>query len=522
LAGVAAAGKTEVYCRVIEDSLKQGRSALVLVPEVGLAEQMYELLKERFGSEVLFWHGDKTPKERWDDWIQVQKGKFSIVVGPRSAILAPLKNIGVVIVDEEQDSAFKEDRKPRFHVRDVAEKRAEQNSALLLLGSATPSMETMYKVEEGRFQLIDLRHRAVASSAPHVHVVDMKTEKKFFLSTPLEKALEERLKNHEQTILLLNRRGFFRSLRCEDCGWFSKCSTCGLPLVLHSESKKTAPFSPATKKNKPNFPEGAWRCHMCGQKENPPISCPNCGSKKIKGSGSGTQRAAEEIQKRFPWARVLRWDRDSAAKKGKHFEFFKKFKSEEFDILIGTQLVAHGFNFPSVTLVGVMNSDVGLQIPDFRASEKTFQILTQVAGRSGRDIVSGDVYFQTRHADHYAIQSAVKMDFREFSKLEIPFRQELGYPPFTHIVVVRTTGLKKKDAENMTRLTDWAEQAFPEKIRVLGPLQVQHGIPRGQSKFQCVLKIPNELFALFLEEFYKWLPKNSGSFWLDVDPESLN
>jgi primosomal protein N' (replication factor Y) len=464
-----------------------------------LAIQTYHVLAQACGeNHVILWHSDISEKERLEHWWRIKRGEVSIVVGARSAVLTPVPNLGVVIVDEEQDSTYKEERKPRFHAREVAIHLAETNGALAMMGSATPSVDMMHRVNTGEITLVELQERAVKASRPHIDIVDLKKEKfKGALSLPLHKALEDRLKLHQKSILFLNRRGFFRYLRCPVCSWVARCPNCDIALG----HRKTKPLS----------------CHYCAYQSNAPKNCPVCKHDKLFAGGYGTERLEAEVQEKFPWAHILRWDKDSAAKRGQHEKIFQQFSAGEVDILVGTQMVAQGFNFPGVTLVGVIDADVPLYAADFRAAEHAFQWITQVAGRAGREMVTGDVIIQTRHPDHYALHFAAQMDYKGFAAAELQFREDLNYPPYTHLVRIVTqsknSGRSEKD---MDQLVEWAsnlEGEFP--IGVLGPSKVKKDL-------QVLLKVPLPMFRRFLEALKEFLAARSNRFWVDVDPESFH
>lgn len=502
--GVAAAGKTEVYLSAIKDALDQGSSALFLVPEIGLSHQIATTLKARFGDEnVYLWTSDVPLKTRSDDWWRIKKGEFSIVVGARSAALLPLPNLGVIIVDEEQDSAYKEDRKPRFHARDLARRRAELSNAVLILGSATPSLETYESCLAGRTTLLELTERAVEATAPRIQLIDMKeSKKKGFLSERLLTMIGERLKNHQQTILFLNRRGFHRYVRCANCGWHAICDKCGVTLVQHKSDLLV--------------------CHLCGTTSARPTKCPECKLPKLFSGGTGTERVEDEIKQLFPWANIARWDRDSVGKKGDAKALYEKFRRGEVEILVGTQVVAQGFNFPNLTLVGVVDADVPLHLPDFRSAEKTFQLVTQVAGRAGRELVTGDVIVQTRNPDHFALKYALAMDFAGFAEEELKYRMDLNYPPFVHLVHMQTTSKQKVRAEkDINELVEWLENGQDgQLLPFLGP-NVSKRKRQGVLSAQVLVKVSIADFEGFLDRLSGFLIGRSGRFWVDVDPENL-
>ncbi len=549
LRGVSAAGKTEVYISAIRDIFAQGKSALYLAPEIGLVDQIAGILKYRFGADkVCVWHSGRSVKQRREDWWKIKRGELQIVVGARSAALLPLQNLGLIVMDEEQDSAWKEDRKPRFHVRDVALARARLESAVVIFGSATPSLEILFEAKEGRAELLEMNERAVKASAPRVQLIDMKSSKvRGILSPELQKAISDRLAKKEQTILFINRRGFHRYVRCPHCDWTAKCNKCGVTMVEH---KTPSPFrervgvreEPKQSLRVPSPPplslKGEGRsliCHYCSQSTSFPTACPSCGHKKLTAGGTGTERVVEEIKDKFPWAKVARWDRDSVKKKGSQEKILQDFQSGDIDVLVGTQIVAQGFHFPKVTLVGVVNADTSLHVPDFRAAEHTFQLLMQVAGRAGRDLVAGEVLIQTRHIEHPALQCAAALDYKRFSDEELKFREDLFYPPFTHLINVETAAKDVKKAEkDINDFVAWImalevdhgvhgpvnlgleSSKREEPIGILGPTPSTRK-RQGITSFHVLLKIPRAQFDEFLIQIRQFIV-DKHRFRIDVDP----
>jgi len=554
LLGAAATGKTEVYMEAIKDVLAQGRTALYLVPEISLALQLYEVLKNRFGEKnVLHWRSDLGQKKRIEDWRRIRRGEFSVVIGSRTTVLAPLPNLGAIVVDEEHDSAYKEDRKPRFNARDVAVERGKRSGAVVIFGSATPSLEIMKDSLDGKIQLIELLERAIPAAEPKIKLVDLLTERpRKSISPTLETAINERSKAGEQTILFLNRRGFFRYAMCPKCDWTAKCPNCSIGLIFHSvetggggsvpeslnkvrlSGTEPTPPPPGKKLKK----QAGLVCHYCAHKENVPPQCPRCGFKKIIQGGFGTQRLAKELQEIFPWARILRWDRDSAAKRGEPEKILKAFEEGEGDILIGTVMVAHGFNFPKVTLVGVMDADLNLHVPDFRAAERTFQTITQVAGRAGRAMVAGEVIVQTRNKDHYSIRHAEKMDYKGFIGEELKFRKDMNYPPFSRLIELSTQSANLKKAEKdmselLGEISRWKEgepaagsSLRPDQkegdfssVEILGPVFSRRTAKKGMKRLVAFLKIPKPIFPEFLTYFRETVSAKPQSFLINVDPQ---
>ena len=419
--GVTGSGKTEVYLQAIDFILKQGQSALVLIPEISLTPQTMGRFRARFGKEVGILHSALGQGERFDEWQMVCNGRRRVVVGTRSAVFAPLKNLGLVIVDEEHESSYKQhDPAPRYNGRDVAVFRAWMSGAVAVLGSATPSVESYYNVGNGKYTLLTMTKRVADRPLPHVRVVDMRgrAQDQQILSNELQSALIERRERGEQTILFLNRRGFATSLACRKCGHVLVCPHCSVALVFHRSINRLL-------------------CHHCDYREIPPTHCEKCKEALINHQGYGTERVVAAVEKIAPGARIARLDRDTTREKGQHDRLLAPFRTGDVDILVGTQMIAKGLDFPGVTLVGVINADYALSLPDFRAAERTFCLLTQVAGRSGRGDVHGEVIVQTCCPDNYAVSLALRQDYLAFFKREIRFRQVMTMPPVTRLVLWR-------------------------------------------------------------------------------------
>lgn len=438
LHGVTGSGKTEVYLQAIERCLSQGKGAIVLVPEISLTPQTVERFKARFNGRTLtaVLHHKLSPGERHDEWHKIRRGRARIVIGARSAVFAPVNPLGLVIVDEEHESSYKQEEAPRYHARDVAVLRAHREQAVAVLGSATPSMESYYHAQRGKYQLLQLPRRADAKTLPLVRVVDMRAaarkEKGVSIFSPkLKGAIDARLQAGEQTMLFLNRRGYSASLQCPLCGYVAGCPHCSISLTYHR-------------------PAGQLRCHICGHAEAAPQVCPqpSCQNPQIRFAGIGTQRVEETLRKLFPKARVQRMDSDALKRKEDYRRILHAFRQGKIDILLGTQMIAKGLHFPNVTLVGIIYADLSLHFPDFRAGERTFQLLTQVAGRAGRGDVEGEVFVQAFTPFHPAIQYARQHDYIGFYEQEIEFRQELGYPPAKRLCALTLRGRN----EDKTRL----------------------------------------------------------------------
>ena len=425
LHGVTGSGKTEVYLQLISKVLEQGKQAIVLVPEISLTPQMIQRFIGRFGQEVAILHSRLSEGERSDQWYKIKEGKVKVVVGVRSAIFAPFDNPGIIIIDEEHEGTYKSEKTPKYHAREVARKRSELENCVLVLGSATPAIETFCRTLEGSTNIITLPDRANRSSLPGVEIVDMRNEleagNKSIFSRSLYEAIKKNIENKNQTILFLNRRGYSSFVLCRSCGFVAKCKNCNISLTYHLNHNKLI-------------------CHYCGSKIPNLKVCPSCQSEYIRHFGVGTQRLEEEVRKYFSNATVLRMDLDTTSHKNSHEEILSKFRDENINILIGTQMIAKGHDFPNVTLVGVISADLMLNLEDFRSTERTFQLLTQVAGRAGRAQKEGKVIVQTYAVDNFSIQTAKEQDYYGFYKQEIILREELHYPPFIDIVSILVTG----------------------------------------------------------------------------------
>lgn len=437
LYGVTGSGKTEVYLQLIEKCLLENKSAIVLVPEISLTPQMIDRFIARFGKEkIAVLHSKLSVGERHDEWIRIKENKAKIVIGARSAIFAPCKDLGIIIIDEEHDSSYKSEAEPRYNAKEVAKKIAENKNIPLLLGSATPDLQTFYDTQNGKIQILKLTKRANNSSLPQVEIIDLKYElakgNKSMLSEDLYLEMEKNLKDKNQTILFLNRRGYSTFIMCRDCGYTLKCPNCNISLTYHSFENKL-------------------KCHYCGHEERPAKVCPNCKSDKIRYFGTGTQKLEQEVKKIFPNASTIRMDVDTVTKKNSHEDILNKFKNENINILIGTQMVVKGHHFPKVTLVGVIAADGSLNIDDYRANEKTFQILTQVAGRAGRENLPGKVIIQTYNPESFAIEYSKKQDYDLFYKTEIELRKQLNYPPFCDIIMVGFTGNNEEEIKKISK-----------------------------------------------------------------------
>ncbi len=422
--GVTGSGKTEIYLTLIAHALEEGRSAIFLVPEISLTPQMFSQLRARFGANCAILHSGLSAGERFDEWERLRSGDAKIAIGARSAVFAPLENIGVIVIDEEHDGSYSSESTPRYNTFDVALLRAKHNGCKLVLGSATPSIETYRRAKEGEFELITLPERINRRPMPEVQLVDMRREVKRGNPSPFSAILKEKLEaclaRGDQAILFLNRRGYSQTVICRDCGYVAKCEHCDVSLTYHSE-------------------ENCLKCHYCGTKYHMLSACPQCGSVHINYVGTGTQRVERELKKLYPSARILRMDNDTTSGKEGHLKILQRFTAREADILVGTQMVAKGHDFPFVTLVGILDADMSLHFPDYRSGERTFQLVTQVAGRSGRAENRGEVVLQTYDPDNYILRYAASYDYEGFYEHEIGMRAAMAFPPFARIVRVMVT-----------------------------------------------------------------------------------
>lgn len=476
LNGVTGSGKTEVYLQTIEHVLNEGKISIMLVPEISLTPQTVNRFRSRFGECIAVLHSRLSEGERFDEWSRIKNGLAKIIIGARSAIFAPCKNIGLIIIDEEHEGSYKQDKNPRYNAKTLAIKRAELNNCPIILGSATPSIESYYNaLNNKKWVLVDMPERVANKNLPPVRLVDMRQEylrgNKGIFSRYLQQAMEERLKRKEQSIIFINRRGYSTFVMCRDCGHAVRCGDCSVAMVYHTTHE-------------------ALKCHYCGKIEKLPTRCPQCMSVNIRHFGIGTQKIETITQKIFPEARIARLDRDTTVRKDAHETILKQFADGEIDILIGTQMIAKGLDFPNVTLVGIIAADTALNIPDFRAGEKTFQLITQVAGRSGRGDTQGEVVAQSYSLEHTSIQTSKNHDFVSFYNHEIQDREGLRYPPFSSLIniIVANTDITeaKKNASELGKMLK--KNKTDKIISVLGPIPA--GIPKIQSyhRFQILIK----------------------------------
>jgi len=519
LYGVTGSGKTEVYCRAAEHAIRLDRQVILMVPEIALAIYMESVFRSRFGNRIAIYHSGLNQGERYDQWMRMAKGEVDIVIGARSALFAPLPKLGLIIVDEEHDSAYKQESSPRYQARDTAVVRAKMEKALVILGSGTPSVQSFQNSIIGKYHLLLMPDRVEKRLLPDMEIVDMKTledikHKNEMISPKLKEALDQNLISGNQTILFLNRRGFHSLFLCRSCGQSICCPNCDVALTYHLKQDKLI-------------------CHYCGFWSKTQIKCSSCGKGDLKAYGFGTEKLEQELKLLFPDARITRMDTDIMRRKGQAIQVLKKFSDHEIDILVGTQMITKGYDFPMVTLVGVIAADLSLGFPDFRAGERTFQVLSQVGGRAGRGSQRGKVIIQTFNPDHYAIRTATEHDYQLFFKNEKELREQLGYPPFSHLTCLRFDGnSKEKTAEaahNLSLkiravLSKWPKRG--KEIQVLGPVEAPISRIKGKYRWQILIKSKSSLLLQHLlneiERLSKKLLRSSGvHLILDVDPYQM-
>jgi primosomal protein N' (replication factor Y) len=512
LHGVTGSGKTELYLQLSALVLASGRRVLMLVPEIALTPAVLSLFRQMFAERVAIQHSGLSDGERHDQWQRIRRGEIDVVVGTRSAIFAPLDRVGLIIVDEEHDGSYKQEESPRYNARDVAIVRGQRANALVVLGSATPSMESYHNAVTGKYERIVLEQRVLGRPLATVTVVDMREEyaaagPDVVLSRALTQALEARLERREQALVLLNRRGFATSVFCRQCGGTIDCPNCSVSLVVHGEGRSRRA-----------------QCHYCNYSAQVPGACPLCAAPYLEQAGFGTERVEAEIRGRFPEARVARMDRDAIRRKGALGSLLSRFSDGEIDILVGTQMIAKGHDFPRVTVVGVISADVGLGVADFRASERTFQLLTQVAGRAGRGEEPGEAIIQTLYPDHYSVQLACRQDYPAFYERELRFRQAMRYPPAVSVINAivrgRTFAAAMDDAAALAARMRQREE--PGEFRVLGPAPAPLGKLRGEYRAQVLVKSPNRRkMREALQAAIADRPELARRTTIDVDPLSV-
>lgn len=485
LFGITGSGKTEVYIHALKQVRKQGRGGLVLVPEISLTPQMVNRFYQIFGDEISVLHSRLNEREKYEAWNALQSGHKRIAIGPRSAVFAPVDDLGLIVIDEEHDGSYKqEDPAPRYQARDVALRRASACGATVIMGSATPSLQSLHKVSAGRATMLELPSRHAEASLPDINILDLRQYRRAMkgpLAFPLHEAVEQALMRGEQSILLYNRRGFANFIQCNGCGWITECPHCSVTLTYHR-------------------PQNQLRCHYCGYSSLKPKVCPECGEKDPEDMGSGTQQVEEELYELFPEAGIIRMDQDTTRSKYGHERLLTRFEQKEANILVGTQLITKGLDFPDVTVVGVVNSDTELAFPSFRSDERMFQMLSQVAGRSGRAEKHGKVYLQTRKPEHPAIQHAARNDFKAFAKEEIRNRKQLLYPPYTRLI---RFDFRSKDEQVIVtvahKLSDVLQKSRPDLIQ-MGPSPAAIYRTKNAFNWELNVKIPVGWGARRIEE----------------------
>ncbi|MBS4217802.1 primosomal protein N' [Bacillus sp. FJAT-49711] len=509
LYGVTGSGKTEIYLQSIQKVLNKGQEAIVLVPEISLTPQMVDRFKSRFGDDVAVLHSGLSIGEKYDEWRKVQRKEAKVVVGARSAVFAPFENLGIIIIDEEHETSYKQEELPRYHARDVAIYRAKHYQCPVILGSATPSLETFARAQKKVYHQLTLSKRMNNRELPPVSIVDMREEmrdgNRSMFSRELHEKLEERLNKKEQTILFLNKRGHSSFMMCRDCGYVMQCPHCDISLTYHQYTNE-------------------MKCHYCGYNTIVPNTCPECSSNHIRYFGTGTQKVEEELYKIFPGSRVVRMDVDTTGRKGAHEKLLEHFQSGNADILLGTQMIAKGLDFPNITLVGVLSADTMLHLPDFRASEKTFQLLTQVSGRAGRHELKGEVVIQTYTPEHYSIEYAGKQDYNRFYHQEMLMRKVGSYPPFYYLTLITISHEDlMKTVSTTEKITKYVQSRISEEAIILGP--VASPIPRinNRYRYQCLIKYKHEpelkpTLQKVLEHYQQQFIKEGLAISIDVNP----
>ena len=508
--GVTGSGKTEIYLQLIGEVIKKNKVAIVLVPEISLTPQMVERFIARFGEEkIAVLHSKLSVGERFDQWKKIESGKVNIVIGARSAIFAPIKNLGLIIIDEEHDSSYKSDKSPRYNAKEIANFLAKRNNIPLVLGSATPDITTYYNALNDKINLISLTKRANNSKLPNVKIVDLKEElangNRSMLSRRLFSAIESNLNRKKQTILFLNRRGYSKFVMCRDCGYTVKCNKCNVTMTYHSDDNRL-------------------KCHYCGYERKNVTVCPECGSKNIRYFGTGTEKLEAEIHKIFPNASTIRMDVDTVTKKNSHEMILDKFKNENIDILIGTQMVVKGHHFPNVTLVGVIAADSSLFIDDYRSNERTFQILTQVAGRAGREGDDGQVIIQTYNPENFAIECSKLQNYQMFYDEEIKFREMLKYPPFCDIIKIdiNDTSINSVSKISMQIYQNLLKQNTENKMILYQPMPSPIDKIKNRYRWRIIgrCRFSNKIIDM-VNNSIQGIKSKTARITIDVNPNSM-
>lgn len=511
--GVTGSGKTEIYMHLVSEMIRQDKDTIILVPEISLTPQIVERFKGRFGNNIAVFHSKLSDGERYDEWFRVCQGNVKVAIGARSAVFLPFNNLGLIIIDEEHEGSYKSDSNPKYNAREIAEMRCEIENSKLVLGSATPSVETYYRCKKGEIELITITHRADGAVFPEINIIDMREElcnnNRSIFSNSLYEGIKARLNKKEQIMLFLNRRGFSTFVSCRKCGYVFKCDKCDISLTYHNDEK-------------------ALLCHYCGTKQSISRICPKCGSKYVKYFGIGTEKVEEEVKKYFPDCKTVRMDFDTTRKKDSYENIYRTFKNGKADILIGTQMIAKGLDFHNVTLVGIIAADMSLNLPDYRSGERTFQLITQVSGRAGRGQKKGEVIIQTYNPDNYTIKYSSSNDYINFFNHELGIRESMNYPPFSKILCINISS-KNEDLliksiqsvginlKNILKNSDKIEMLGPcpceiSKIKDLYRWQI---ILKGDFNYEFAYQIKKSIYEL-LKDVY-----NEIRVSMDINPNSL-
>ncbi len=514
LFGVTASGKTEVYIKVIENALKNNKSAILLVPEIGLTPQLFSRFTSVFGKNVAIIHSGLSCGEKLDQWLKIKRGEAKVVIGARSAIFAPVENLGVVILDEEHDTSYYSETNPRYYAKDVANIRAKFCGANLILGSATPSVDSFSKAKAGIYELVQLKNRAVSKKLPEIYVVDMMHELRIGNASPFSKFLQaklvECLSSNHQALIFLNRRGYTSFLRCLDCGYCPKCEDCDVSLVYHKEDEQL-------------------KCHYCGNRYKVLTKCPNCGGTNLRKGAIGTQLVVEKLQKMFPDVKIFRLDNDAVSTKDSHTKILEEFNKTSPAILVGTQMISKGHNFMGVNLVGIIDADLSLHYADFRSSERTFDLLTQVAGRAGRQNDDGEVVLQTYMPRHYVYGCICQNDYEKLYEKEINLRKITNFPPFSKIVRVLIASENDDDAKNLTgevykKILDLKQQNS-SSFFYLGAMKSPVKRAKRQFRYQILMRLKLDDYDKIIEKIFKINRENSKknvTSFVEIDPQNLS
>lgn len=512
LHGVTGSGKTEVYLQCIDAALNKGQEAIMLVPEISLTPQMVERFKSRFGDRVAVFHSGLSVGEKYDEWRKIYRKEVQVVVGARSAIFAPFQNLGIIIIDEEHEGSYKQEETPRYHTRDVAIKRGQSHHCPIVLGSATPTLESFARAKKGVYKLLELKQRVNQRQLPPVEIVDMREElrngnRSVFSKVLLEK-IKDRIEKQEQIILMLNKRGHSSFVMCRSCGEVTQCPNCDISLTYHKY-------------------HSLLKCHYCGYEEQLGSTCLACGSDAIRFFGTGTQKVEEELIKLLPEVRIIRMDVDTTSRKGSHEKLLQQFREKKADVLLGTQMIAKGLDFPNVTLVGVLSADTMLYLPDFRSSEKTYQLLTQVSGRAGRHELAGEVIIQSYTPEHYAIILASKQDFDDFFAHEMQIRRQNHYPPYYYITLVTVTHEDLMTVVSVTeKITKYLRSGLSSKAIILGPAASPIPKINNRYRYQCLIKYKrepelNEKLRKIISHYQQDMVQKGLQIFVDVNPQIM-